>query len=199
MLSDFDRWLEYHTEAYAGFGKWITDNPDQVRFMRRLLEPYGITQLQSATDRLYALDDQPRGYGEHARKIRQIISESGGPGDSQPTGPEVRDDHLTARCWRCMDYGSVSVLSPATLKRMHAGDSSHGLMTCAVACNCDAGRKYTRLPKWSNSANLVRYEDVLDYASENHVDMWEAALIVEREAARHVLPQATELTGDVLP
>ena len=199
MESDFDRWLKYHGKAYSGFAKWINENKDQVRFMRRILEQYTIEQLSGATDRLYALDDQPRGYGEHARRIRQIIaSDCGTVGQSDHYGPTVRDDHLTGNCWRCLDYGVVSVLSPATLKRIRNSDPSHGLLTCALACDCERGRKQ-KLTQWRDGHCLIRYEDVIDEAAATHRDMWDVACEMVRQRDSDLQPHAVELTGDVLP
>jgi hypothetical protein len=201
MQSDFDRWLEYHATAYGGFGKWVAENNDQVRFMRRLLEAYTIDELQAATDRLYALDEQPRGYGEHARRIRQLIVAAGGhAGQSDSIGPRVIDEHLTAECWRCLDYGIVSVLSPATLKRLRTQSTEHSLTTCVVACNCrrgNAARK--RLVQWADGHCLIRIDDVLDAAVDQRRDMWDVACDMVRQRDEELRPHAVELSGDVLP
>lgn len=205
MQSDFDRWIDYHGKAYPGFAKWIADNDAQVRFLRRLLEQYTIDQLSSATDRMYALEDQPRGYGEHGRKIRQLVVEAGGASQqsNERHGPELRDGRLVANCWRCMDYGLVSVLSPSTLRRIRSNDQSHCLATCSVACDCQRGqqmsRRIQRLPQWADGHCLIRYEDVIDEAEASHRDTWDVACDMVADRDQRLVPRAVELSAEALP
>lgn len=148
-MTDFDRWMPYHTNAYPGFGKWTAANTDQVDHMRRLLRPYTYEQLKGATDRLYDQEDQPRGYGNHARAIRSILQ-----GDSpvygqsgKQLGPQVRHGQLVANCPDCMDEGMFEVLSPDCLRDIWAGKRDKGLRTCVIACTCANGSYVARTRK----------------------------------------------------
>lgn len=148
-MTDFDRWLPYHGKAYPGFTKWTTQNPDQLDHMRRLLRPYTYDQLKGATDRLYDQPDQPRGYGNHARSIRDILqSDSPVYGQSgRQLGPQRRHGALVADCPECMDYGMFDVLSPQCLEHVWAGRKEKGLRTCVIACTCANGSYVARTRK----------------------------------------------------
>lgn len=204
MKSDFDRWLDYHCTAYPGMLKWLSDeaNKGQVAHMRRLLDRYTVEQLSAATDALYEMHNQPAGYSNHARAVRDLVREqTAGGGDSKVmAGPRVVGGELTAACWRCMDYGIVSVLNPATLKRLRDPEQAPTVLgTCCVACDCDAGHHHQRLPTWSHNHCLIRFDDVSDEACESHQAMWEVArqMVAQRDA--ELTPAAQELSGDVLP
>lgn len=187
MESDFDRWLKYHGKAYSGFAKWIKENSDQVRFMRRLLEQFSIEQLSSATDRLYALDEQPRGYGEHARKIRGLIQDGSSQCNSEMRwGPECKHDRLIADCPKCMDYGFIAILSPQTLKHFCSNydtearevtDRGYGVRTCEVACTCRRGQILSRkCVQWQPGHLLIPLDDVWDRVHNKHMDLFDAAV-----------------------
>jgi len=196
MLTDFDRWLSYHTKAYPGMAKWLKENEDQLRFWRRLLEAYSIDELSSATDRLYAADEQPRGYSEHARAIRRILADGNPVRAESESGPRMVHDHLVADCPQCMDYGSVSVLGPKTLKLLRTTEGEVPLLTCALACDCRRGHG-KRLPKWADGYSLVVYEQVLQLAADRACTMCDVAreLLVELDTA----PTARAMTGEELP
>ncbi len=145
MKPDFDRWLDYHSNAYPGFARWVGENKAQIEHMRRLLGHFGIEQLQQATDSLYAMDEQPNGYSNHARAIRRLCSPHTHSTTSAVEGPSVIDGRLVASCARCMDYGVVEVLSPKCLKALWAdqySDPQPVLTTCMIACDCQLGHEH---------------------------------------------------------
>jgi len=152
-MTDFDRWMPYHADAYPGFGKWTIQNAEQLEHMRRLLRPYTYDQLKGATDRLYDQSDQPRGYGGHARAIRDILqSDSPIYGQSgKQLGPQMRHGQLVASCIECMDEGMFAVLSPDCLRDIWSDKRGKGLRTCMIACSCGNGAyvaRTRRLPQY---------------------------------------------------
>jgi hypothetical protein len=197
MKSDFEHWLVHHGKAYPGFAEWIESHPDQIDHLRRLLARYTRQQLEAATDALYEQDTQPNGYSHHGRAIRRLIVESSGAGYQAAVqrGPQHLGDELVAACIRCMDFGLVEVLSPATIKRLAANDPSRGLMTCLLACSCGLGEresKIHRIPRWQDGHMLIRYEDVLDLHCSSHRAEWEIAHEMFLEAHDRRQPQMHE-------
>jgi hypothetical protein len=205
---DFRNWLDYHRGAYPGLSAWLKTNPDQLDHWERILSRLELWQARAATDAMAASDEQPKGYGEHARAIRRIAMAAAGihqEGYEQRTeGPTIIDDHLVAQCPRCMDYGIVSVLSPECLRRLWADDERQSLSTCIVACDCERGRVKSRnmkLPQWQEGHALFRYEDILDAAIDNsdeHSSIsdgeWQIAkeMLGKFHAGRHVHPDFAE-------
>lgn len=211
VSNDFDRWLAYHGNAYPGFLKWLKDNKQQTEFMRRLLGHYQIDQLQQATDQLYASDEQPNGYSNHARAIRRLCNPDTNNTETAKEGPRVIDGRLTATCPRCMDYGVVEVLIPQCLKELWADDQAEPtprLRTCVIACDCRLGSSKARrlkIVQWAEHHALLRFADVLDRAlfeEKQYPSIWHAEWAVARQMLNEHHDQynkAQELSGDVLP
>lgn len=209
MKSDFDKWLTYHAGAYPGFAAWISRNDRQIPHMQRLLGQYSIDELAAATDKLFATEEQPRGYSDHAREIKRILNPDGPTGGSRHEGPQVIDGHITARCTRCMDYGVLEVVSPQTLKLLwlHEERGEHRVTSCMIACDCSLGGDKShrlKLLRWQDNHALFAYMDVLHEALEI-MTQFDSLLDAEWHVARAMLlehhdkynkPQ--ELTADAL-
>lgn len=192
MASDFDRWMAYHGGAYPAFLAWVREpeNRTHVEHMRRLLGPYTYDQLKDATDAVFASETQPRGFGSHARAIRQHIQVDGHV--ETKDGPQAKDGRLTAECWRCMDYGTVEVVSPATLKLLWQHDTKpveERVRTCMIACDCNRGdgkARRLKVPRWSDNTALFRYEEIMDAAADVARD-YDGLLEAEWSIARQML------------
>lgn len=203
--AEFTRWLDYHKTAYPNLAKWLKENIRQQAIWERILSAVGFPEAKCATDAMLELDDQPRSYGDHPRWVKRLALEAGhGHGDAKAQlseGPRIKDDRLVADCWRCMDYGVVSVLSPSCLKRLWRDDRSQHLTTCALACDCIRGQR-KRLPHWQDGHALIRIDDVIDQAAERSREFadildaqWHVAreLLMQHHESRR--PQAESLTA----
>ena len=191
--NEFARWLDHHKGAYPGLGIWIKTNPDQFDHWRRILGQVEYFHAMSATDSMVAGDDQPKGYGEHPRWLRRIATAASGSNvetyERRQEGPQVVDDRLVAECWRCMDYGIISVLSPACLRRVWNDDRSKHLSTCVIACDCQLGQKKARtlrVPQFKAGHALFHYDEVMDKAIE-HIHEYDSLQDAEWAIARQML------------
>lgn len=209
MKSDFARWLDYHGGAYPAFLEWIdkAENKPHVEHMRRLLGPYTYDQLVAATDALFRAESQPRGFGSHARAIRQHVAVDSH--EEQKYGPRLIDDCLTAECSRCMDNGVIEVLSPGTLRILwrNPDRGENVLRTCMIACECNRGSRKARqlkLVQYQDNHALIPYEQVFEMVVSAG-GSYDSVLDAEWHVARAMLlehhdkynkPQ--ELTADAL-
>ena len=195
MISDYQRWWDYHCQMFSGFGKFMADNPAQPRMVKRMLEPYSLEKLQEATEAMFEAPKKPF-FGNHAAWIRDYMR-SDLLGDSEIShGPTVTDDQLTAKCTRCMDYGLVSVLSPGTLRRLRRGQTGV-LTTCSVVCDCRAGNG-RRGVRWDGRPSLVPYEPIMDEAVSNPrpgMSLDERMWAIASEIVLGI-PEPAELSGE---
>lgn len=219
LKTDVQRWIDYHTQLFPGFGKYLSDNPPQIHVLGSRLAPYSVESLCAASDVMYTEETQPRGYGRHcAWMIRHMRPET--LGDSETlSGPKVVDDLLVSRCPQCQDYGVANILSPGTLKRIRSGvEAGHDketqyheepLLTCTIVCNCSAGRG-RKGSRWSDDHCLIEYTQLLQTACDRAQEregapacvycvMWRVAREQVEAFDTRQKSRPQELSGEELP
>jgi len=197
-------WLEYHAGAYPGFGKWLRTNPDQVKHIGRTLYGLELVKLREATDLLYALPDQPQGYGSHARRVAELVRQTeGGPhGIDDTYGPKLVGGILVASCPRCMDYALVEVLNPRTIAALKAGTCER-LATCMIRCDCAKGKAHPlrSAPIWSAGFPLISYADLVQTVMEwDESPQFDVAMLeVARSSFQQVQSTNLDRTDEEFP
>ena len=166
---EFGEWLEYHSKAYPSLVRWLNDNSGQAEMWHKLLQSTPIAAARTATDELFASEEQPRGYGEHPRAIKKLAWSH----LQQSNRPRYMHGEITFTCHRCRDTGQVSVVSPLTLRDAWHNDDERGVRWCAVACNCNAGLHWSQppkgvrpMPEWQENRPLFTWDQVLARAEE---------------------------------
>ena len=161
---EYQEWRRYHAKAYPGLIAWLDRNDGQDVLWQRLLANTPYEAAKAATDQMFSMDEQPRGYSEHPRIIRRLAYEVAPRRDTRM--PTYIDGQATFACGRCQDSGFVSVLTPETLKRVWRDDANKALRYCTIACDCDEGNrvierkwdKRHRMPQWRSGHALIRLD-----------------------------------------
>lgn len=163
---EFIRWHDYHRLGFPGLSAWLQENVGQIRYWEQSLAPVPYHVAVNATDQLL-IEENAIPYSNHVRFIRSYYAAQQDPhGKTHCWGPRIKDDQLTAECTLCMDYGVVSVLSPATLANARAGKERFAIQPCALACDCLRGDE--RLKglglQYEHGHLLIRVDDVVERA-----------------------------------
>lgn len=123
--SEFAVWFEHHTAAFPNIGEWMTGLPDTQRTIahwRRCLDGVTLDEAKAATDEMFESEEhQPRGYAQHAPRIRKLAVDSRPDQGAQRDAKRYIGNELVCDCRLCKDSGYVTVWHVKTILEILEG------------------------------------------------------------------------------
>jgi hypothetical protein len=149
---EFAEWFEYHSAAFTGIPEWLAKRPSPKPTLDRwcgVLRNVNLFDAKLATDRLFAQEDQPRGFDRHPAAVAAITRKNREPEAFQPR--RIIDGQESFRCLLCEDDGRLTCWHPEQIKHYRStGKLSERLPnTCSMSCTCAAGEQHHGYGKYN--------------------------------------------------
>lgn len=148
----FSEWLQQHIARFTGVGKELAAMPAEQRKLtadswKDALRQVSLDDALAATTELFESSQRPPYFDRIPATIRAICQRLVEERRKAESSRDfARTGETTVGCQRCDDLGQVSVRVYGPLLNqaiLHAGGDIEkaSRRTCAVLCDCDAGRR----------------------------------------------------------